>query len=557
MPGANCDCSGDCFCEETMLDDTKHAWRNSFNEESGSETIESENLFWSEIEYLAEDRKPLLRSSSSCTWRFSNPEMKAISFWGSAILLFNTISGPGFLVIPMVFQCSGWVVPTIVFIVMCIASSFSATFLTDAIARIPGNSHFERRIEFPCVFGEFFGPRTKTLAEAMLLGCFLSQIVASIVASAQLADSMIVALSPYSTTYAIQMFPSPGLVSWTAPIHTSNDTGGVCRNEMSPFQDSSALLITAGYAVLTVCIFPLGFQTLSDNITLQLASFFLTILLLGAFVWQFTLQGIDTRRVPAFGSSYSNMLGSIVFNYGFVVNIPSWINEKHANVSVNRSVWLSTAVSTALFIGIGYLGAAAYDGINEDFLATLVSRCSPFATRAAALLFAFSTVTLGIPVPSIMARYNLEVSGVCGPRAAAFWAVAAPWLVAWLFYTSDLFSEVVSWSGVLNNGPVNFILPFLVSLKALDAVFWRRPAARGGVGCCGGRWWGAPAEAVGSAGAAGERGETVEEGADASTDVFYLRRGRGALRVACPKDPHDRANSRTLVRPLPKVLAWC
>ncbi len=49
-----------------------------------------------------------------------------------------------------------------------------------------------------------------------------------------------------------------------------------------------------------------------------------------------------------------------------------------------------------------------------------------------------ATVTLGIPVPVIIAHYNLEVGGQCGPRAAAFWAAVAP-LVAWLFYKGDLF----------------------------------------------------------------------------------------------------------------------
>jgi hypothetical protein len=110
--------------------------------------------------------------------------------------------------------------------------------------------------------------------------------------------------------------------------------------------------------------------------------------------------------------------------------------------------------------------------------------------------------------------------------------------VAWLFYTGD---EVVAWSGVLDNGPVNFVLPLLVSLEALDAgaFFWRCRAAEsdavGDEGCCGGCW----------------RGRSVEDGnADAAGAARW---GRGALRVACPLDPHDRANSRTSVWPLPKV----
>ena len=126
---------------------------------------------------------------------------------GSTVLLVNSIIGPGFLVIPMVYQRSGWVVPTVIFVVMFVASSFSATFLTDTIARIPGNSRFERRIEFACIFEHYFGPRAKLVAQAMVLLCFLSQIITSIVAASQVLDSLIVALSPNSTTYALQVPP--------------------------------------------------------------------------------------------------------------------------------------------------------------------------------------------------------------------------------------------------------------------------------------------------------------------------------------------------------------
>ena len=47
-----------------------------------------------------------------------------------------------------IFQLSGWLVPSVLLIVMCVLSSLSATLLCDAIARIDGNSHFEKRMEF-------------------------------------------------------------------------------------------------------------------------------------------------------------------------------------------------------------------------------------------------------------------------------------------------------------------------------------------------------------------------------------------------------------------------
>jgi hypothetical protein len=208
-------CDGIALLDQKRPDD----WGCSFLRRQGSDSrscssdgdaADYEVCFTSDENSPLESR-PLLRRTDTGTSLMTNPEMKTISFFGSTILLVNTICGPGFLVIPMVYQQSGWVLPTVLFIFMFVASSFSATFLTDAIARIPGNSDFDRRIEFACIFDHYFGPRTKRLAQTMLLLCFLSQISASIVASAQLVDSLIVALTPDSTTYALQVSPAHSL----------------------------------------------------------------------------------------------------------------------------------------------------------------------------------------------------------------------------------------------------------------------------------------------------------------------------------------------------------
>ena len=73
---------------------------------------------------------------------------KTISFFGGIVLTVNNASGPGMLVLPKVFQQGGWLLCSALLIVMCIVSAFSATFLCDAIARVPGNSGLEQRIEF-------------------------------------------------------------------------------------------------------------------------------------------------------------------------------------------------------------------------------------------------------------------------------------------------------------------------------------------------------------------------------------------------------------------------
>lgn len=115
--------------------------------------------------------KPLKRSLSSMSWSASGTSlgMKTIGFSGSVVLTVNNITGAGMLTLPQVFQDSvrppcfqskhsaelllsalnrahacvalrqGWVLPSLLFLVICVTSTLTATFFTDAMARIRGN----------------------------------------------------------------------------------------------------------------------------------------------------------------------------------------------------------------------------------------------------------------------------------------------------------------------------------------------------------------------------------------------------------------------------------
>ena len=391
------------------------------------------------------------------------------------VLTVNNISGAGMLTLPRVFQQSGWVIPTLVFVVICVSSSLAATFLTDAMARIPGNSHFDLRVEFACIFGEFFGPGMKHVAQVMLMLCFYSQIIAGIVASAQVVDGFIVFLNPDRTTYALQFLPTPHIISWTAPAYQPDTPKAACGDgDEVPFLNSdTGIILTLGYLLLCLALVPFAFGTLDDNITGQKLSFLLLLCFSTVFIAQFAQEGLVAARVPAFGASYRDMLGSIIFNYAFIVMVPSWLNEKRAEVSVNRTVWSGTVISTILYLLVGITGGLAYDSVQGNFLNSLASHCNPALTRFAAFLFAIVCVGLSVPIFCIMVRYNLIVDGLCSDRWAVIFSVVLPFAFSWVFYHGRSFNDVVSWSGVVNNGPVNFILPLLVALRAVNVAIKR------------------------------------------------------------------------------------
>jgi hypothetical protein len=105
--------------------------------------------------------------------------LKRIALFGSIVCVANNIAGPGMVVLPRVYQEAGWVVPSAVLVMVCIASSLAATYLVDTMARIPGNARFQRRIEFVNIFEEYWGTNGLRVAQAMFIVNMMAQVTAT------------------------------------------------------------------------------------------------------------------------------------------------------------------------------------------------------------------------------------------------------------------------------------------------------------------------------------------------------------------------------------------
>ena len=100
-----------------------------------------------------------------------------------------------------------------------------------------------------------------------------------------------------------------------------------------------------GFAVLFVCIF----------------------LWLGVFFQ----QGFKPARMPAFGNSFGSVLSVVIFNFGYVMTIPSWLNEKKVDVSVHKSIWTSVAIGVVVFLALGIFGGLSLDYDGGDLIAAV------------------------------------------------------------------------------------------------------------------------------------------------------------------------------------------
>eukprot|EP01095_Lingulamoeba_sp_RSL-Kostka_P006062 TRINITY_DN186_c0_g1_i1.p1 TRINITY_DN186_c0_g1~~TRINITY_DN186_c0_g1_i1.p1 ORF type:complete len:498 (-),score=105.27 TRINITY_DN186_c0_g1_i1:4-1497(-) len=381
---------------------------------------------------------------------------KTITFFGSFVLTVNNVSGPGMLALPLVYQTAGYITPTIALIAICIVSSLASTMICEAMALVPGNKKFTERLEFATVIRHYFGQKAYILAQIFYNLSLQTLNISSILVTAQVMDELLVYV--FGNSYALQVWP-PAFV----PAVNKGDDNVV------PFVDDN-LVFTLGYLICMVICMPMGFLNLDENIYFQYVSFLILVVLLVEFAVQFFLNGIETSYVPLYGEQ-TTVLGVVIFAYTYVVTIPSWCNEKKDNVSINKAIWVSTLTCTAAYICFGLLGAMAYSSISTGNLLSYMAVNSPPFTTFCVYIFSLGVIGLGIPLFSIIIRYNLYVGGVFGNRWSAFWGTVFPWLVSWLLYQGNGFNNFVNWASLFINGFINFVVPFVLYLKAKSTVW--------------------------------------------------------------------------------------
>ena len=247
---------------------------------------------------------------------------KTLGYFSSIVIVVNNIAGPGMLVLPSVYQEAGWVVPTVVLLLICVGSALAANFLVDTMARVPENGQFQRRIEFVNIFEEFWGVKGMFIAQVGFIMNMMAQICSSIVSNAQVMDSFVVFLSPYSATYALQLWPTVEFLTWKppeamlrAPSMSMEESKNCHQMNVVPFrlEDGVAeyrVLITFGYVLLAVMLIPMSLMNLDENMFIQKISFYMMVFLSMEFLYQFYLQGLGTNEIPAFGTNYAHVMGS-------------------------------------------------------------------------------------------------------------------------------------------------------------------------------------------------------------------------------------------------------
>eukprot|EP00468_Gymnochlora_sp_CCMP2014_P005181 CAMPEP_0167756398 /NCGR_PEP_ID=MMETSP0110_2-20121227/9366_1 /TAXON_ID=629695 /ORGANISM="Gymnochlora sp., Strain CCMP2014" /LENGTH=496 /DNA_ID=CAMNT_0007642509 /DNA_START=178 /DNA_END=1665 /DNA_ORIENTATION=+ len=383
---------------------------------------------------------------------------KTINSFSSYALLINNITGPGLVAMCVAYQHGGWIPATLVLGVGAISSVLSAGFLIQTMTRFRGNEEFQSRVEFMEMARALFPRWAYYLVFFLFLFNITTSNVSAIVESAQTLDSTF--LMSFGQACALEIAPSFGFI---------------CVDKMNPLSDSvfgeNVWYISLGFIMLAIISVPVGLWNLEENMIIQNLSLIALCLLLSQFCMQFLYNGLHPEYLPvsSLQAGAGITLGSILFNFAFVVTVPSWVNEKRPDVKIHSSLWFSIAVGTLMFVIMGAMGAMAYQfPFGADLLTKLNQRGQWMLTRLGALFFPPLVLVPGIPILSIIVRYNLLENKVCGPFWANIYGVILPWVIAMFLMSGNLLNFILNWSGLLTVAPLNFLIPCAMFLKSMS-----------------------------------------------------------------------------------------
>ncbi|PRP75746.1 hypothetical protein PROFUN_09170 [Planoprotostelium fungivorum] len=409
-------------------------------------------------------------AANSCTSQMTSKEdavggEKNIGFYGGVMLMVNSITGPGLLIVPLLFQQAGYVTPLLTMFLIGGVSWLSAVMLCAAMERVPGNQQFKGRVEFTGVAKAFFPHWLYIITVFLLMASIISSFIPAVVVSAQTADEAIIQL--FGKTFAFR-FSSLGL---TQADHLP-------ESGSSPFDDEYVFSI--GYLLALAATIPMGLFNLDDNIIVQKGAAVMLLLIFIEWMVCCFVLGFHSALVSAFTSDQSNVLGSIIFNFAFITTVPSWCNEKAPGVSVKKTMTVSVVTATVFYAVIGLLGGFSLTfnpgsnlliAIEES---TVNIRPLYYVSCVCVYLFPLVAVLTTLAVYSIIMKYNLVENGICNRNWATFWAVVFPWVISILLYPGSGFLDVINWTSLCINGVVNFVIPLCLYIASRRSKFTRQ-----------------------------------------------------------------------------------
>ncbi|KAI8826395.1 hypothetical protein BJ741DRAFT_631312 [Chytriomyces cf. hyalinus JEL632] len=399
-------------------------------------------------------------------------------------LIFNNMTGIGMIQTPLIFQQSGWLPVTLFFILFMIISSLCALFIVEAMQAIPGNRFFSGTVEFGTLIHFYFGTWAHISGQVMMYGALQSLAVASMIQSSQTFDNLFVDV--FRGTCGVSLGSVAGISAsnisyWSGGVgggvelvNTSIQSGvaWICVNDhgsgISPFGDTY-MLFTAGYLTVVSLVVPMCYFPLTEFVWVQTVTFSLTIVIFIEWISVAIMEGFNSHNVPMVGdaSGYAGLVGVVMLNFAFVQTIPSWVNVRRPDVSIQGSIWTATSAGLATFLLTGLLPALAYTIPDNSNLISVMTITGGTVSKVFGYLFSIAVLMTSIPVLLFIVQSNLEQNFKMSRVKSIGLSYVFPWLCTIPFQTGNFLLSINVWSGLILVAGANFIVPLLIYLKAL------------------------------------------------------------------------------------------
>ena len=365
----------------------------------------------------------------------------------------------------IIYHYAGYVNATLLIVLFGLMSGLAASFLCEAMASIKGNDRFQSRVEMMSI-ARLSLPRYAYYCTLMIfIFNLLIQNISAIVESAQTTDATIVAI--FGKSCGAEIYPNQTFTCVGGGGQNFINTTAIIIAD-SVFGD--AWILSLGFILVALLAIPLGYWNLDDIIGVQIGAGILLFGIIIAWMYEFGSRGLK-YQVHAFGSHPANEVGTTVFNYAYIVTVPSWINEKSPGISINKSIWSALLPAIVTFTLLGWIGALAIKTTSTtDLLASLSTPETSTIAQIATYLFPWAALVSGIPIYSIIIRYNLIENNICTTTWANFWSVIFPWISAFCLMSGNLLNTALNWGSILTTIPLNLMLPAFLYIVAKQRI---------------------------------------------------------------------------------------
>ncbi|KAJ3074247.1 hypothetical protein HDU98_011739 [Podochytrium sp. JEL0797] len=371
------------------------------------------------------------------------------------------MTGIGIIQTASTFQESGWLLTTICFLVYMIISSLCALFIVEAMQAIPGNRYFTGTVEFGTLINFYFGPTAHIFGQFALYGALQSIAIGSLVQSSQTMDNVF-----------IDMFGKTCGISLSVNNVTNNAFEWYCVSNhgvtLSPF-GNEYMLFTAGYLGAFLIIFPMCIYPLEDIVWIQTLSFVVTLIVFVEWIVVSGVNGLHADYVPTLGQSsgYAGLVGVVMLNYAFVQTIPAWVNVRRPDVSITRSVWISSGCGFTTYLLTGLIPAMAYQIPSTSNLIQVMQSSGGVVTKVFGILFSMIVLMMSVPVFFVVCKSNLEQNFKMNKFVSVGLSYVVPWALAIPFATGTYLTSINVWGSLIFVSMANFIIPLVIYFKAV------------------------------------------------------------------------------------------